>query len=538
MFVNVRNQRRVLVLLVALALPVCVAMLDAQPPQVATVGLTPGWATFGQALPQGAATNGLQVGNLATQTDVKNTWPDGSIRFAIVTVNATTAGTFPVTPGTPSGGALAPVVPTAAVVLTIDGAAYTATLPPAPASDRWLSGPLAYEGRSIVAPVLAGRGAHPFLRVIFDTRVYNDGGGRVDVSVENMLDIAGADDVTYDVAITVNGAAGLHAGGGPAFLSDALAQGVCDRCDDLRVDHAGRGAVQPARSAARVRPLGGDERRQHADRRQFRHPANPARSTRSCPDHGGRPELAPYPDWTARYLVHTDAGAARVRARQRRSLRVVADSRARSGDWQQPSGVGSERLLSLDAAAGLWLDERAEGGGSDYIAGHAAADARVRVSDIPAAGQSPLLPGQRAPALDRLRAVPVDRRSLLRRGDGVLGELRHGPDHTRATGRAARWAFSRTTKCAGYGWALRNLADAAAYYPDASPVKAYLSQKVINNLQWLDTYAARAGPGHQPVPDPVDQQAGPMAGSTSRCGSRPTWPTRSIAPTSTALTGD
>jgi len=84
---------RVWPLLVTLALPVCVAMLDAQPPQVATVGLTPGWATFGQALPQGAATNGLQVGNLATQTDVKNTWPDGSIRFAIVTVKATTAGT-------------------------------------------------------------------------------------------------------------------------------------------------------------------------------------------------------------------------------------------------------------------------------------------------------------------------------------------------------------------------------------------------------------------------------------------------------------
>ena len=27
----------------------------------------------------------------------------------------------------------------------------------------------------------------------------------------------------------------------------------------------------------------------------------------------------------------------------------------------------------------------------------------------------------------------------------------------------------------GYAWALRNLADAAAYYPDASPVRAYLA---------------------------------------------------------------
>jgi hypothetical protein len=41
----------------------------------------------------------------------------------------------------------------------------------------------------------------------------------------------------------------------------------------------------------------------------------------------------------------------------------------------------------------------------------------------------------------------------------------------------------------GFGWVLRNMAEAAAYYPDASPVKAYLAQKVVNNLNWLDTYA-------------------------------------------------
>src|SRR5207244_4906421 len=45
-----------------------------------------------------------------------------------------------------------------------------------------------------------------------------------------------------------------------------------------------------------------------------------------------------------------------------------------------------------------------------------------------------------------------------------------------------------------FGWALRNLADAAAYYPDASPVKAYLSEKVVNNLQWLDGHARAQDP--------------------------------------------
>jgi hypothetical protein len=45
---------------------------------------------------------------------------------------------------------------------------------------------------------------------------------------------------------------------------------------------------------------------------------------------------------------------------------------------------------------------------------------------------------------------------------------------------------------------LRNIAEAAAYYPDASPVKAYLAGKVGFNLQWLDTYANNAATADNP----------------------------------------
>jgi hypothetical protein len=41
----------------------------------------------------------------------------------------------------------------------------------------------------------------------------------------------------------------------------------------------------------------------------------------------------------------------------------------------------------------------------------------------------------------------------------------------------------------GIGWGLRNLADAAAYLPNNDPVRAYLTQKVQNNLSWADNYA-------------------------------------------------
>ncbi|MBW8861975.1 MAG: hypothetical protein JF601_06330, partial [Acidobacteria bacterium] len=163
----------------------CVAARAQAQTAVGSVALTPGWATYGQALPQGAATGALKVGTLATQTDVKTTWPDGSIRFAVVTVKAPSAATYPITASTAAGGTFTPTLPTATFVdLAIGTATYRATLPTAPSTDRWLSGALVYEGRSVVTPLRNGNTAHPFLRVYFDTRIYNDNTGRVDVTVE------------------------------------------------------------------------------------------------------------------------------------------------------------------------------------------------------------------------------------------------------------------------------------------------------------------------------------------------------------------
>ena len=49
----------------------------------------------------------------------------------------------------------------------------------------------------------------------------------------------------------------------------------------------------------------------------------------------------------------------------------------------------------------------------------------------------------------------------------------------------------------GIGWALRNLAEAAALYPDG-PVKDYLAAKTMSNLQWLDTFANAQNPAANP----------------------------------------
>src|SRR5205823_3930819 len=41
----------------------------------------------------------------------------------------------------------------------------------------------------------------------------------------------------------------------------------------------------------------------------------------------------------------------------------------------------------------------------------------------------------------------------------------------------------------GIAWTLRNLVDAAAYLPDKDAVRAYLTQRVANNVKWADKEA-------------------------------------------------
>ncbi|HXD17292.1 MAG TPA: chitobiase/beta-hexosaminidase C-terminal domain-containing protein, partial [Vicinamibacterales bacterium] len=467
------------------------ATLDAQTAPVATVGLTPGWATFGQALPQGAATGGLQVGSFPTQTDVKNTWPDGSVRFAIITVKATNAGTFSIVPAAPSTGRLLPGLPTADVGLTIDGVVYTATLPSVPAGDLWLSGPLVYEGRSIVAPASsAGGQGHPFLRVIFDTRVYNDGGARIDVTVENTLDVVGAATTTYDVAITVNGAVVFTQRAVQHFYltrwrKTFAAGGTTFATVTPDVAPFNRAKALPAYLASAVTNLVSVPIA--ADFEILKSGAlDPIMS-----DHGGRAELAPLPDWTARYLVHKDP-AQRAFVLANGDLAGSWPVHMREAENGSRLGLGSERFVSLDDRPNLWLDERAQGNGWDYIAG-TPLPMREYGSDIPAAGQSPLLP-------DNAHQPSIAFVPYLLTGDRYYAEemafwANYGMVRTYpgdgVRGSQGILAFNEVR---GFGWALRNLADAAAYYPDGSPVKAYLSQKVVNNLQWLDAYARSQDP--------------------------------------------
>jgi hypothetical protein len=453
---------------------------------IANVALTTGWATFGQAVPQGLATTSLKVGNLATQADIKSKWPDGSIKFAILTVNVPSPGSYAIVEAPRSSGSFSPVLPTASVKLNIGGANYTAALPASISNDAWLSGPLAYEARSVVAP-----GGHPFLRVNFDTRVYSDGKGRVDVSVENVLDKAGATTVTYDVTIVINGST--------VFTQPGVQHYYLTRWRKVfPITGTTVSSITPdigPFNAARILPpyLSLVANQVDVPTPETFGILQSGALDPNMPAHGGRPELAPYPDWTARYLVHRDPS-------QRSFLLANGDL---SGSWpvhvredstSATGGVGSERFVSLDQRPTLWYDSRANPD-FDFIKG-SPMPIREYGSLDPGPGQSPLIPDDaHQPSLAYVPYLLTGDRyyaeemafwadyGMLRTypGDGVRGGQ----------------GILAYNEVRGIGWALRNLAEAAALYPDGS-VKDYLVAKTMSNLQWLDTFANGQNPTTNP----------------------------------------
>ena len=458
---------------------------------IATVALTQGWATFGEVVPQGLAFEALQVGTLATQTDVKTRWPDGSIRFAIVTASVSAAGSYSVSAAPAAAGTFSPQVPGASVTLTIGGTPYAATLPAAAATDAWLNGALVREGRTVAVPATAAGTSHPFLRVNFDTRIYNDGKARIDVSVENVLDKAGATTVTYDATITVAGQQLFTKTGVQHYyltrwrkVFEVGSTPIATVTPDLAPFNVAR-ALPPylAQVTNVVNTPGGASY----------DILNSGAVLANMPAHGGRAELAPYPDWTARYLVHRNP--------TQRSF-VLANGDL-SGSWpvhvreaenSTNSGVGAERFVSLDQRPRIWYDSRAQGDLLDYIKG-SPMPIREYGSLTPGPGQSPLIP-------DNAHQPSMAYVPYLLTGDRYYAEemafwanysmLRTYPQDG-VRGANGILAYNEVR---GYGWALRNMADAAAYYPDASPVRAYLAQKVTANLQWLDNYANAQGPSN------------------------------------------
>ena len=114
-------------------------------------------------------------------------------------------------------------------------------------------------------------------------------------------------------------------------------------------------------------------------------------------------------------------------------------------------------------------------------------------TNTPGPGQSPLLP-------DNAHQPSIAYAPYLLTGDRYYAEemafwANYGMVRTYpGDGIRGSQGILENNETRGFGWALRNMADAAAYYPQSSPMRAYLAQKVANNLAWLDQYAEDQNP--------------------------------------------
>ena len=437
---------------------------------VSRVTLSKGWATFGLALPPGSARSGVQVGRFETQTDIKNRWTDGSIRFAAVTCKASEAGDFAVIPTSAVSGRLVAKAPGVSVEFNVGGTIFTASPAKTPTADLWLSGPLVQEWRCVVAPVHDST-PHKQLRVVFDIRVYRDGQARLDVTAENVLDARPASTVRYSVQVKVDGKS-IYSHGAMdhiwlarwrrtfdiGLLKSSVTHDFTSAITAYAIPRYWNGIVDTPTPTMKT----------GFDLMEL------ANMTPSMCDCGGRAEMAPYPNWAAEYLVHRGAqDAAYVLAHGEQAASWPMHLREPEGG--RHSGVGAGRYTSLDERPKFWFDNRGEDHpkGRTNIA-YALWGKGVPVPDIahqPSLAFIPyLLTGDRY-FMDEM---------VFWANFCLIASYEHGGSQ----------GLIHHNELRGMAWAVRNLTDAAAFAPDKSSVKTYLTKKLENNLAWFDTYAA------------------------------------------------
>ncbi len=239
----------------------------------------------------------------------------------------------------------------AVVRFKIGNEVYVAALPKELVAAAWLVGPLVSEGRVVVVPVESQDKAHPYLRVLFDLRAYKGGGKRLDVTVENTLNVDGATAVTYDVDI--------KAGGKTLFQRANVKHYYLARWRKVFALGLTESLVTPdfepfirARAMPRYLTRVADQNYSTAGATfDLLKRGGLAYDAMGAP--GGRPELGPYPDWVATYQVHR-------KPHQRAYLLVNGDL---AGSQPVHIREADGTLVSIDRHPKFWLDFRGKDNG-------------------------------------------------------------------------------------------------------------------------------------------------------------------------------
>jgi len=462
--------------------PVTVRNLSDQPAADAVV-------TFGQAFRKGHFSGGVagQVGGKAIplQADIKRHYDDGSIRFAVITarpgdVPAGGEARITLVPG-PNRPAAGPEVSDAQLLENGFDAVVKLTFPDgtvrrvsartllskrSESPPTWLRGPLATEWSLRAAPRDGEGKDDEDLEVLLDVRAYA-GGKRawVSVAVENCRD-TWAGNIRYDVEVTV--------GGQKVFERQAVDHARSSRW--RKVFWSGWGAAAPQLHVAHDLPylLSTRALPNYDVTLQLKALRRPVAMTgdnwdilgngsltRYMPTTGGRPEIAPYPAWTVRYLLTMDPDAKAL---------VLANGDL-AGSWPiHMRSSKTARVLTIDERPKFWADSRGT-------------DRPVWKPDraAPRGQDKPLSPDSaHQPSLAYVPYLATGERYYLDEAQLWAGWcLLATFDAPREGARGLLRGQIR-----GDAWSLRNVADAAWISPDGDPIGAYLDEKVRNNIAW------------------------------------------------------
>jgi len=442
--------------------------------------------TFGHVFRKGDIRDGIAAridGRLArVQADVKRRYDDGSVRFAIVSLvvddvpehgqarielaNGTATGGAAITPEqlreTPFDAVMRFTFPdgsqkSAHARRMIERAGATAR--------KWLSGPIVTEWLVDGPPTDAAGNPDADLHVQFQIRVYAGCRTvRVSAVVENCWD-TWAGNIGYDVTIT--------SGQTAVYQKKEVAHGRLSRWRkvfhwgespaEVTIDHdlaylAGTGAVPNYDSTLQLprRLLDAEPRSTETDILRCGY------LTAYMPTTGGRPEIGPYPGWTAAYLMTMSP----------RLKQVVLSSGDLAGSWPiHVRNSKTKRLLTIDQRPDFWLDER----GKDRP--------KWQPDRKPRPASAPRLDPDCAHQ-PSLAYIPY----LLTGDFYYLEEAYFWANYCLV----AQWPVPRqrerglmADQIRGNAWGLRNIADTGSIAPDGDPEAAYFQEKIRNNLQYM-----------------------------------------------------
>jgi hypothetical protein len=433
------------------------------------ISASAGYLTTLQAASRGSVPQGFNLGGLPTQNKVLERWDDNSVKLALLTtyvpndsnlsVEATEIG-FPTHFQDLSSKSLKDLYGVWIYDINL-GEYYYLLVPLEGTSDVWVDGPLMKEFRvEGVLKTWQSEVPHPFLTAVIDVRVYVDGGVELDVAIENILNIPAATDAEYQVCIFKNVEA--------LFLNDYVWHPYLTRWFRTVEDNFVRSYVDSRTLSGFI--IAGYIPEYNSN--VSYHTGDPTTSNFDLLgigdlhpymyDHGGRREIAPYPDWTASYLVYQGLDQYEY---------ILAHGRS-AGSWPIHIKEVDGSLVTRVNRPNFWLDVPTNRG-QDGPQGNMQALPEC-IPDI-----------AHQPSLAYVPYLMTGKRCFL---DEVIYWANYCILGTYAnSGGVDGYIHANETR--GVAWGLRNIVDCAASLPLGHRYKEYFTQIVYNNLGWCDGFA-------------------------------------------------